>query len=661
MEGEKLKIALVGNPNCGKTSIFNAFTGLRQKIGNFPGVTVEKKSGNFKLINGNEAEILDLPGIYSLHPSSPDEEVSVNVILDETNADTPDILLIVADATTLKRNLLLITQAIDLQIPSILVLTMADIAAEKGILVKEDTLKSLLGIPVITVNTREDSGIDRIKQTIPDAVTGRVSMARCADGTNQYRTFLQRIANLEPDETRRMRANEVVDRYRAIANLMKRVEQKRVDSVKEDRSKKIDRVLLHPIWGYTIFLGVFFFVFQAIFSWASYPMDWIELYFGKLGGGIGDALPQGWFNDLLVNGLLAGLSGVVVFIPQIVFLFAFLSILEETGYMARVSFLMDRLMRKFGLNGKSVVPLVSGMACAVPAIMSARNIGSWKERLITILVTPLMSCSARLPVYTLLISLFVKDDKLVWGVFNYQGLMLMAFYILGMVMSLLMAAFLNWFISERKASFFILELPIYQRPRWKNVGVTVYEKAWSFVAGAGKVILIVSLALWVLQSFAPGDRFAKIEQKYAGKPESETSIAREKLEASYAGMLGKAIEPAIKPLGFDWKIGISLVTSFAAREVFVGTMSTIYSLGGEDEGRLRDKMQAELNPDTGKPVYGKATALSLMVFYAFAMQCMSTFAVTMRETGSLKWAMLQLVSFTVLAYLASLLTYQLMQ
>ena len=647
------KIALVGNPNCGKTSIFNILTGLKQKVGNYPGVTVEKKTGRFSA-QGESYLLEDLPGLYSLHPSSPDEEITTRSLLN----DTPDVLMIVGDATTMKRNLLLITQAIDLGIPSMLVLTMADVAEKEGIVIDTDRMEELLGVPVVLMNARQTDSLLWLKNTIKQAKIGQIRIQSCGN-QNSYRAFLKIALQQNDEETRKSKSLEVVDRYKIIAGLIKKIERHQ-EVTRRIKSSTLDRWILHPFWGYVIFILVFFLQFQLIFSVSSYPMDWIETGFGVVSDQIGKVLPAAWWSDLLINGLLSGIGGIVVFVPQIALLFFFLSILEESGYMARVSFLLDRTLRRFGLNGKSIVPLTSGMACAVPAIMSTRNIGSWKERIITILVTPLMSCSARLPVYTVLIGLFAQPQQESWWIFDYRGMMLTLFYLMGIVASLLMAWVFNFFISDRSVSFFILELPIFQKPRWKNVFQHVFDKSMGFVGGAGKVILIVSLFLWVLQNFGPSDRFKELKGLSAKNEQQALQLAKEKLELSYAGQLGKAIEPIIQPLGFDWKIGISLITSFAAREVFVGTMSTIYALEASEnsEKTLTEQLQQEVNPNTGRKVYSEATIWSLLIFYAFAMQCMSTLAITQKETNSWKWPLIQLGYLTALAYLSSLLVYQ---
>ena len=469
-------------------------------------------------------------------------------------------------------------------------------------------------------------------------------------------------------DTNKLQSLESVERYKVINRIVEECITHKSSIKTESFTHKLDGVLTHRIWGYAIFLLVLFFIFQTIFFLAAFPMEWIESLFVFISEATANVLPAGELSNLLVNGIIAGLSGVVVFVPQIALLFAFIAILEDTGYMARVSFIMDKLMRKFGLNGRSVIPLISGVACAVPAIMSARTISSWKERIITIFVTPLMSCSARLPVYTLLISLVVPQDKNS-GFFNYQGLILMALYLIGFIAAIGAAWVMKWILKAKEKSYFIMELPVYRSPQWRTVGLTIYDKVKMFLFDAGKIIVAISIILWFLSSHAPGNKFAEIDKKYEGNifwketpDEMGAKVESEKLEASYAGMLGKSIEPAIKPLGFDWKIGISLITSFAAREVFVGTMATIYSAGNTDNTQtIREKMLAEKDPVTGKAKYSIAVGFSLMIFYAFAMQCMSTLAVVYRETKSWKWPTVQFFFMGALAYLSSFITYQLLK
>jgi ferrous iron transport protein B len=699
-----LHIALVGNPNSGKSSLFNALTGLNQKVGNFPGVTVDKKTGHLKLDEFTQAELIDLPGTYSLYPRRADEWVAYKVLMEAETGIHPDVVLLVADASNLKRNLLFCSQIIDLKIPVVMALTMNDIAAKKDIQIDISGLEAELGIPVVPVNPRKNKGLAELRKVLTHvskmqggthlrefmntkklAAAPIEEMQQLFPGMSDYRAIhylihhehfplnavkqdaiesIERSYQFNPTKTQ---AEEIMQRYTRIRQIMQQHVVEPGPLEKKLFTDKLDGILLHRTWGYLILLAVLFLLFQSIFWLAQFPMDGIEWLFKQTSGWLNQTLPQAWWSDLLINGLVAGLSGILVFVPQIMILFGLITILEDTGYMARISFLSDKLMRKVGLNGKSVMPMISGFACAVPAIMSARNIENKKERLLTILVTPLMSCSARLPVYTILISMVI-DDKYYFGFLSLQGLVMMGLYFLGTFMALIVSYVMKWFIRIKEKSFFILELPIYRAPRWKNVGITMVEKAKIFVTDAGKVIMVISLLLWFLSSYGPGSRIQKVEEKYAvmiqQSPAKKDSLQRqlssEKLQNSYAGILGKTIEPVIKPLGYDWKIGIALITSFAAREVFVGTMATLYSVEeSDDNASLREKMAAAKHPD-GSSVYTLPAALSLMIFYALAMQCMSTLAVVKRETRTWKWPVFQLIYMTALAYLSSLLVYQLL-
>jgi ferrous iron transport protein B len=690
----------VGNPNSGKSSIFNALTGLHQQVGNFPGVTVDKKTGTVQLPGATSATLIDLPGTYSLYPRRADEWVAYKVLMGADESIKADAVLLVADASNLKRNLLFCSQIIDLQIPVVMALTMNDIAASKGIKIDIAGLAKELGITIVAVNPRKNKGIPELKkalqqlQTNSNAVndkkfidTQKLAPAAIKDvhalvpGISDYAAvhYLINHENFPLDHTiqkeiddlatshqfnsTKTQAEEIMQRYSHIRDIMRTHVVEPGPLEKKIFSDKLDNILLHRVWGYVILLSVLFILFQSVYWLASFPMDGIEWAFAKGGSSLSAWLPQTWWSNLIVNGLVAGLSGILVFVPQIMILFGLITMLEDSGYMARISFLSDRLMRKVGLNGKSVMPMVSGFACAVPAIMSARNIENRKERLLTILVTPLMSCSARLPVFTILISLVI-DKHYYFGFLSLQGLVMMGLYLLGIVMAMLVSYVLKWFITIQEKSFFILELPMYRAPRWKNIGITMIEKAKIFVTDAGKVIMIISLLLWFLSSYGPGDQIARTTKKYealaqvlpAKKDSLDKQYASEKLQHSYAGILGKAIEPAIKPLGYDWKIGIALITSFAAREVFVGTMATLYSVEDSEDSSLRQKLAAAKHPD-GSKVYTLAAGLSLMIFYLLAMQCMSTLAVVKRETKSWKWPAFQLVYMTVLAYGMSWLTY----
>lgn len=639
MSSETKNIALIGNPNTGKSTLFNALTGLNQKIGNFPGVTVDKKTGSYTFQN-NKVNVVDLPGTYSLNPNSEDERVAKDY-LEGTTKD--DIIIVVADATNLKRNLLLFSQIIDLDKQVILVLNMMDLLQINKQEIDFDKLSKSLNCPIIPVNAKLNKGIDQLKNEIYNY-------------QNNSNSFLTEKSSNTIDDTM-LRVNK-------IDKIVDAVFTKKGENKSYLLTKKIDNIITHKVYGYLIFFALLFFIFQAIFSWASYPMDLIDSGFIFLCDYVSNLLPEGMLNDLIVNGILAGLGGIVIFVPQIAILFAFITILEDTGYMARVSFLMDRILRQFGLNGKSVIPLLSSTACAIPAIMGARTIANYKERLITIMVAPLISCSARIPVYTILIALVVSEDE-AYGIFNLQGLLVMGLYLLGFAAALLSAWIMKLIIKSKERSTFTLEMPIYRAPRWKNVGFEIISKVKVFLFDAGKVIIAISIILWVLSSYAPGNSFQEIELKYSvadlndvSNVEAQSMMAAKKLEASYAGIIGKTIEPAIKPLGFDWKIGISLVTSFAAREVFVGTMATLYSVGDEDNTKsIREKMMAATNRETGEKLYTKATTFSLLLFYVFAMQCMATLAIVYRETNSIKWPIIQVVYMGALAYFSSLLVY----
>lgn len=699
-----IKVALVGNPNSGKSTLFNALTGLNQKTGNFPGVTVDKKSGFAKLSPTVTAEFIDLPGTYSLYPKSLDERVAFEVLCNYQNPHHPDVTIIVADASNLKRNLFLVSQIIDLKIPVILALNMMDMVEKDGAVIDTIRLSEKLGVKVVGISARNKDGVEVLKQALlqplsvpqydfidikkiaPEAIDKVKSVIKVKSDFTAFQIInnLSDINYLQDAEmqikitdalntlvidTNKLQSLESVERYKVINRIVEECITHKSAIKTESFTQKLDGVLTHRIWGYAIFLIVLFFIFQTIFFLAAFPMEWIESLFVFISEATANILPAGEVSNLLVNGIIAGLSGVVVFVPQIALLFAFIAILEDTGYMARVSFIMDKLMRRFGLNGRSVIPLISGVACAVPAIMSARTISSWKERIITIMVTPLMSCSARLPVYTLLISLVVPQDKNL-GFFNYQGLILMALYLIGFIAAIGAAWILKWILKAKEKSYFIMELPVYRTPQWRTVGLTIYDKVKMFLFDAGKIIVAISIILWFLSAHASGNKFEEIEKKYQdysfradlNQQEIDAKIASEKLEVSYAGMLGKSIEPAIKPLGFDWKIGISLITSFAAREVFVGTMATIYSAGNTDNTQtIREKMQAEKDPETGSPKYSIAVGFSLMIFYAFAMQCMSTLAVVYRETKSWKWPTIQFFFMGALAYVSSFITYQLLK
>jgi ferrous iron transport protein B len=691
-----LNVALLGNPNTGKTSVFNRLTGLTQKVGNYPGITVEKKEGVCKLNRTTKAHLLDLPGTYSLNASSMDESVVIELLLNKNSKDFPDVAVVVTDVENLKRNLLLFTQVKDLEIPTLLVINMSDQMKRKGISLDIEALEKQLDTKIALISTRENEGVEELKTLIlnyrqlstqhsisltsideeyfknlekafpnqslyklwlvitQDVNFAKIDRKRVSDATNfktQSESYLKRLQQ-----------KETVKRYQFINSVLKTTLVIDRASATDLRSR-LDRVLIHKFWGYVIFFVILMTIFQSIFDWSSIPQDFIDTTFATLSELVKTKLPQGVFTSLLAEGIIPGLGGIVIFIPQIAFLFLFISVLEETGYMSRVVFLMDRGLRRIGLSGKSVIPLISGTACAIPAVMATRNIESWKERLITILVTPFTTCSARLPVYAILIALVIPEGSFL-GI-NYKGLTLMGLYLVGFGMALLSAWILSKTLKINSKSYFVVEMPNYKLPLLKNVGITVWEKTRTFVTEAGKIILAISILLWILASYGPGNDFSNaaeiVETQY---PELsgevlENKINAYKLEHSFIGILGKAIEPAITPLGYDWKIGIALISSFAAREVFVGTLATIYSVENDAEETIKNRMASEVLPN-GQPLFNLASGISLMLFYAFAMQCMSTLAIVKKETNTWKWPMVQLFGMTLLAYVVAFSTYQIL-
>jgi ferrous iron transport protein B len=696
----QINVALIGNPNTGKTSVFNRLTGLNQKVGNYPGITVEKKQGICKLPRGVKAHILDLPGTYSLNASSLDENVVIELLLNKNDKDFPDVAVVVAEIENLKRNLLLFTQIKDLGIPTILVINMADRMKRKAISLDVEALEAQLETKIALISSRKNEGFDELKEYITNYT--QLSTKPCLNASSIAPEYFNRLRKAFPKQDlyklwlvitqdvnfgkldrnelkgvatfqtesksnlKRLQQKETIARYQFINNALK--ETLTIDTANaKDLRARLDRILTHRIWGYVIFFGILLLIFQAIFDWSSYPMEFIDSSFASLSEWIKNTLPPGDFTSLIAEGIIPGLGGIVIFIPQIAFLFLFISILEESGYMSRVVFLMDRVMRRFGLSGKSVVPLVSGTACAIPAIMATRNIENWKERLITILVTPFTTCSARLPVYLIIIALVIPEQR-VLGIFSLQGLTLMFLYLLGFGAAIFSAYLLDKILKIRSRTFFVVEMPNYKLPLFKNVVITVVEKTKSFVVGAGKIILAISIILWVLASYGPGDfnNAESIVRQQAttenlSEEELETRIASFKLENSYIGIIGKGIEPAVRPLGYDWKIGIAIVSSFAAREVFVGTLATIYSVGSEEEETIKNRMAAEVNPVLGTPLFNFASGVSLLLFYAFAMQCMSTLAIVKRETNSWKWPLWQLFAMSAIAYVVALAAYQILK
>ncbi len=696
---KQINVALIGNPNTGKTSVFNALTGLNQKVGNYPGITVEKKEGICKLPRGVKAHIIDLPGTYSLNASSIDENVVIELLLNKNDKDFPDVAILISDVENLKRNLLLFTQIKDLKIPIILVINMADRMIRKGITLNIPLLEQHLNTKIALISTRKNIGIQHLKDLINNY--NELSLEPCLDTSTIDVEYFKRLKKAFPNqdlyklwlvitqdvnfgkmtreeldfsefktksdsELKRLQQKEIIKRYQFINDVLK--EGQTIDATKATGLRaKFDRILTHKVWGYAIFFIILLTIFQAIYDWASVPMDFIDASFASLSNWVKESFSPGIFTDLLAEGIIAGISGIVIFIPQIAFLFLFISVLEESGYMSRVVFLMDRIMRRFGLSGKSVVPLISGTACAIPAIMATRNIENWKERLITILVTPFITCSARLPVYLIIIALVIPEGRFLG--LSYQALTLMLLYLIGFGMAVFSAYILDKILKTNRKSFFVIEMPNYKIPLLKNVAITVVEKTKTFVYEAGRIILAISIVLWVLASYGPGKSFNNadtiVSSQYTSLSniELEDKIAAYKLEHSFIGIIGKTIEPAIKPLGYDWKIGIALVTSFAAREVFVGTLATIYSVGSantEQDVTIKNKMAAEVYPN-GNKIFTLASGISLLLFYAFAMQCMSTLAIVKRETNSWKWPLIQLFGMTSIAYIVALIAFQLMK
>ena len=697
---KQINVALIGNPNTGKSSVFNILTGLNQKVGNYPGITVEKKQGTCQLERNLKAHIIDLPGTYSLNASSLDENVVIELLLNKKDKDYPDVAVVIADVENLKRNLLLFTQIKDLGIPTILAINMADRMKRKAISLNIKELEKKLGTKIVLLSSRKKTGIETLKSLISNY--NSLSLTPCINSSkiapeyferlqktfpNQdlYKLWLvvtqdvnfgklnrKKINGIQPFQTesitnlKRLQQKETIARYQFINDTLK--ETLSIDSKNaKDLRSRFDKILTHKFWGYVIFFSILLLIFQAIFDWSTYPMDFIDNSFTLLSEWLKINLPPGVFSNLITEGIIPGLGGIVIFIPQIAFLFLFISILEESGYMSRVVFLMDRIMRRFGLSGKSVVPLVSGTACAIPAIMATRNIENWKERLITILVTPFITCAARLPVYLIIISLVIPEGR-VLGIISLQGLTLLILYGLGFAAAIIAAYTLDKYLHVKSKSFFVIEMPNYKLPLLKNVGITVLEKTKSFVFGAGKIILAISIILWVMGSYGPGDFnqaeeivLQQTKQQNLSQEELAIKLSSFKLENSYIGIVGKFIEPAVRPLGYDWKIGIALISSFAAREVFIGTLATMYSVGNDEVETIKERMAAEINPSNGAPLFNLASGISLLLFYAFAMQCMSTLAIVKRETNSWKWPLWQLLSMTALAYIVALAAYQILK
>lgn len=700
---KSLKIALVGNPNVGKTSIFNALTGLNQHVGNYPGVTIERKAGTTHLTKDIKATVVDLPGTYSINPSSKDEEIALKALYDPNNKDYPDVVVVVVEVENLKRNLLLFTQIKDLGFPTILALNMADQMDKKGISVNVELLEQKLQTKIVMISARKNEGIDTLKQAVLDCdqnATENIFDLKSIDADyfqtlemlypnqNPYKVWLTQTkvfafeginplisSNTElqknDSEIKRLQHKETIKRYQFINEILK--ETYVIDTTKaKDFRMRFDRILTHKFWGYVIFMIVMLLIYGSVFELAAYPMDFVDGLFSDLSAWVSSVLPEGKLTGLIADGIIVGLGGVMMFVPQIAILFFLISILEETGYMSRVVFLMDRLMRPFGLNGKSVVPLVSGTACAIPAIMAARNIENPKERLITMLVTPFTTCSARIPVYIIIISLIIPQTYLL-GFIPLQALVMTGMYLLGFIGALGAGWVLSKVIKVDRKSYFIIEMPTYKLPILKNVLLNMYEKVLSYIVGAGKIILALSVVLWFLGSHGPSDTFGKAEkivterhvQQETSAEQLENAIAEYELEHSYIGIIGRTVEPVFRPLGYDWKVSIAVLTSFAAREVFVGNLAVLYNLGAdldveEDGGRIVDTLAKEKRAD-GTPVYSFAMGISLLLFYAFAMQCLSTVAITKKETNSWKWTVFQLVFMTGFAYIVSLAAYQILK
>lgn len=699
-----LKIALIGNPNCGKSSLFNVLTGLSQKIGNFPGVTVEKKTGVLSFPD-HEVKLIDFPGTYSLYPNSLDERIVVETLVNPAASEYPDAIVYVTDSTKLDNQTLLLTQLIDLGFPILWVLNMSDEADRQRIKIDARALSNSFGVDVLRISSKTGEGVESLRKKLTNPSSWKKSTAHTfykipsthqqliadaqllSPSTNTYATLLniqhsQWLPHIKLDKRQALgtlknnhqftelneQVKETMARFDRFSIPLKKAIA-RSDDQPETSSDQADRILTHQLWGPLIFISLMILVFQAIFTWATYPMDWIEGGFDWISKGVNGFMPaEFWLTDLITNGIIPGVAGVLVFIPQIAILFLLIGLLEEVGYMARVALLWDRLMQFFGLNGRSVVSLISGGACAIPAIMSARTIANRKERLITILVTPFISCNARIPVYAVLIG-FVVPSVTVLGIFNLQGLAFMGLYLLGILGVALVALILKFTIKEEEQSMLVLEMPPYRMPVLRNVLLNVWNKVSAFIREAGKIIFVISIILWFAASFGPGDTMAEAaaaaqkmgQEQQLSEEATADLVAAAQLESSYAGRFGKVIEPVIRPLGYDWKIGIALLTSFAAREVFVGTMATIYNIGSsDDEIAIKKQMAREKFASTGQPVYTVATSMSLLIFYVFALQCMATLVVIKKETGGWKWAMISFFIALGIAYFGALMTYQLL-
>jgi ferrous iron transport protein B len=683
-------IAIIGNPNCGKTTLFNALTGLHQKVGNYPGVTVEKKVGTISLDNGDEISVLDLPGTYSLSANSPDEQIVVDVLFGRIrNTPIPQVILCVVDATNLERNLYLLSQILDLKFPTVVALNMFDRLEQESITIDIAQLEETLGVRCIPTIASNGTGIDDIvaairsttdhsnnirQWTLPESVKSEhdelVSLLIKNDNIEEHVAFhiaqsllstpreIDSFSSLFSESTlahvredhRALSASGfdrhaifAESRYKWIHQVFRKCVHHQTSDKQNTIHDTIDSILTHNVWGYVIFFALMSVMFTAIFTWANYPMELISEGFGWLSGIIAEIIPEGDLRSLIVNGVIGGVGAVVTFLPQILFLFLFLGFLEDTGYMSRAAFIMDRVMGKVGLHGKSFIPLLSSYACAIPGIMATRTIENPRDRLVTILVAPLMSCSARLPVYTLLIASFVPNT-VVFGIFSMPALVIVSMYLLGLVAALVMALLLKNTILKGPTPAFMIELPPYRMPSLKNTMLHMWERSVLFLKKAGTIILGVSIILWFLATY----------------PKLEEGTASDKLAHSFVGKAGHLIEPVIKPLGFDWKIGIGIISSLLQREVFVSTMGTIYNIENADEesSSLKEQLQRDIDPETGLPTFTLLTAICIMVYYVLAMQCLSTIAVVRRETNSWRWPLFQFSYMTLLAYAATFITYR---
>lgn len=661
---KRLTIALAGNPNAGKTTLFNALTGLKQKVANYPGVTVERKEGFWNIGAENSALLIDLPGLYSLDATSLDEQIARDVLTGRIeNLPKPDVIVAVVDATNLERNLYLVTQLLDYKVPVVIALTMVDAAEKQSLAINVKKLSELLQIPIVEVVAKQRKGIEELSKFVLNAVNVEYKQKHYSFSTHDWQTDSDdAFVHLSLQDDKQIN-KQIFARYNFISDVYQEtVKPKQTEE--RNLSEKIDRILTHKFFGLVILIGILLLVFQTIFSWANLPMDLLEKGFGVLGDSVRAGMPDGILTDLLVDGIIAGVGGVLVFLPQILLLFLFLSILEDTGYMARAAFLLDRLMRGVGLHGKAFLPLLSSFACAIPGIMATRTIEDRRDRLATIMIAPFMSCSARLPVYTLMIATFFAGQT-IFGFVSLGAVLILAMYALGIVVAIIVAWILKRTILKAPPPPFVMELPPYRLPNFRTVFQNMFLRAGLFLKRAGTVILAISIILWALTAFPRNLNITNESSEV--QTQSRSEIAQDtiddsgaKLRNSYAGRLGHVIEPVIRPLGFDWKIGVALIASFAAREVLVSTLSIIYNVGKDSDEESPSLMQAvrDAKKDDGTPAWTPLTALTVMVFFVLAMQCMSTVAVVRRETNSWSWALFMIFYMTGLAYFASFLTYQ---